>query len=245
MGIYTFQLEKFHIDNTRALHNDTDTVTFGLKIGNQQLSPLFKGMGDVNNGDHSVGLEFSPVIINPSTEVVLSYIIVNSGFPGSHEGDLHTVLDTLSDASEKVANAVYPLGPVWPIVNKIVHALNILIVADCDGPVAGDRMPGPTSTDQIPANTLTGAYFDTLISGAGGTFRLTRFYPGTDSATGCGSNSKYNVTWSVSSLPAQDNWKWCNKCQVLAYGDPGPCAAGGIHDHTGSGNYILSHTEIG
>ena len=40
----------------------------------------------------------------------------------------------------------------------------------------------------------------------------------------------------------QDNWRWCNKCQGLAFGGspaPGACPAGGTHDHAGSGNYRL------
>ena len=40
----------------------------------------------------------------------------------------------------------------------------------------------------------------------------------------------------------QDNWRWCNKCQGLAFAgnpSPGACPAGGTHDHSGSGNYIL------
>jgi CubicO group peptidase (beta-lactamase class C family) len=44
---------------------------------------------------------------------------------------------------------------------------------------------------------------------------------------------------------SQDNWRWCNKCQVLTFaGNPsslGPCKAGGVHDHTGSGNYVLGY----
>src|SRR5438105_11756460 len=197
MSSYIFRLEKFHIDNTRAVHNDTDVVAFSLKVGDQPVQTQTKGMGDVNNGDHLVGLEFGPVSIDPATPVVLSVLIVNSGYPGSHEGDVQPVLNALSDASEKVANAVYPLGPVWPIVNKIVHELNTLFFVDCDGPVAGDRIPGPQAADLIPANTLTGADLDTLISSGKGTFSLTRSYPGTDSPVGCGSNSKYSVTWSV------------------------------------------------
>ena len=42
--------------------------------------------------------------------------------------------------------------------------------------------------------------------------------------------------------PEQTNWRWCNKCQVLAFAgnpSPGACAAGGSHDHTGSGDYAL------
>ncbi|CAM4509640.1 hypothetical protein NONI108955_38590 [Nocardia ninae] len=33
MGIYTFTLEQFHIDNTRSRHEDTNTVQFRLAVG--------------------------------------------------------------------------------------------------------------------------------------------------------------------------------------------------------------------
>jgi hypothetical protein len=42
----------------------------------------------------------------------------------------------------------------------------------------------------------------------------------------------------------QENWRWCNKCQVIGYAGratAGNCAAGGRHDHTGSGNYMLGY----
>lgn len=40
----------------------------------------------------------------------------------------------------------------------------------------------------------------------------------------------------------QQNWRWCDKCQVLAYngGSPGPCPAGGDHDLTQSSAYSLA-----
>jgi hypothetical protein len=45
---------------------------------------------------------------------------------------------------------------------------------------------------------------------------------------------------------AETDWQWCNKCQVLTSTNDvrtgpvlGPCAAGGNHDHAGSGNYVL------
>jgi hypothetical protein len=44
-------------------------------------------------------------------------------------------------------------------------------------------------------------------------------------------------------VPGQSNWKWCNKCQELCYAGSthvGNCAAGGAHDHTGSGDYVLA-----
>ena len=43
-------------------------------------------------------------------------------------------------------------------------------------------------------------------------------------------------------MTVQDNWRWCKKCQGLAYAagsSLGHCAAGGTHDHTGSGDYAL------
>ena len=39
-------------------------------------------------------------------------------------------------------------------------------------------------------------------------------------------------------------WQWCNKCQQLTSvlgGSLGQCAAGGMHDHTGSWYYTLLH----
>ena len=42
----------------------------------------------------------------------------------------------------------------------------------------------------------------------------------------------------------QTEWRWCNKCQGLAYAGGsqlGKCPAGGSHDHGGSGNYTLIH----
>jgi hypothetical protein len=44
------------------------------------------------------------------------------------------------------------------------------------------------------------------------------------------------------SLSVQDNWRWCRKCQGLAFAgspSPGACPAGGLHDHQGSGDYTL------
>ena len=40
----------------------------------------------------------------------------------------------------------------------------------------------------------------------------------------------------------QNNWRWCHKCQGLYFGGnatQGSCPAGGAHDHTGSGDYLL------
>jgi len=40
---------------------------------------------------------------------------------------------------------------------------------------------------------------------------------------------------------SQDNWRWCSKCQSLAFagGNEGICPAGGKHDQRTSYNYVL------
>lgn len=45
----------------------------------------------------------------------------------------------------------------------------------------------------------------------------------------------------------QYNWRWCRKCQGVAFaGNAGSvCPAGGTHDHAGSGNYALAHNTPG
>jgi CubicO group peptidase (beta-lactamase class C family) len=80
-------------------------------------------------------------------------------------------------------------------------------------------------------------------------------FAGSGSAGACSAGGVHDHTGSgnyvlaekgAGGLPqdSQDNWRWCKKCQVLAYaGNPsaGACAGGGQHDHTGSGDYVLAY----
>jgi hypothetical protein len=56
------------------------------------------------------------------------------------------------------------------------------------------------------------------------------------------SSLDYTLIMGTTTWAGQNNWKWCTKCQGLAYAgapSPGPCPAGGEHDHTGSADYTL------
>lgn len=65
-------------------------------------------------------------------------------------------------------------------------AIGGFLFPDCDGFVAADGM-GRTKSQ-----------WDKLIDSADGvTFRKALRYPGSNSPAGCGSNSDYTVTWSV------------------------------------------------
>ena len=150
-------------------------------------------MGDLNNGDYNVGLAFEDILIaDPATPVIFNYQIVNNGH--ASQADLDKALT--SGAAQLAAKGAAALGDelvpgtgsIWGMAaSAAVQWLGGILFADCDGPVAIDQVA--VRTDAI----------DQAIekANAGGTYSDTRFYPGTDSPAGCGSNSQYTVTWSV------------------------------------------------
>jgi hypothetical protein len=198
-GAYTFTLDSFRIDNTRSLFKDTDFVSISVAVGNNPpvTSPA-KAMGDLDNGTFKVGASIPNVVVQPGQAVAFSYSIVNSGFnQNSIEQDL---IKWIGQAAQKAAGAgaaaLAALGTDDPNAASIANAagsgaggwaatklLNI-IFADCDGTVAaGDH-------------SFSGAQLAKDTAGSKTMF-TTDNNPGTDSPTGCGSNSRYEVTWSV------------------------------------------------
>jgi len=215
MALYTFALENFHIDNTRSRHEDTDEVTFGLQVGSRQFPIQSFSAGDVNNGDHGVNLFYRFVSISdPMSPVAFSYEIYN-GDASKLSVDLLTldkrllaqsVDDTIKTSGADTGFANFSSGEAGadiPMLDKdnpfantsdwstvffesIFVDIGSFLFPDCDGFVAADAI-GRTKSQ-----------WDALINSTGGvTFRKSLRYPGSDSPSGCGSNSDYTVTWSV------------------------------------------------
>src|SRR6266404_7135154 len=178
---YIFRLDEFSISNTRSVDEDTDHVTFGLKVGNTMFEPQVKHMGDVDNGDHAVGLAFGPVLIDdPNTSVAVNYQIINNG----HASDAD-IEQKLAAGAVALLGKVFSLATPWTaVLGVVVNFIFGLIFADCDGPVAVDQF------------NLTGGDLWGFTQGTSTHF-WSRFYPGVDSPVGCGSNSEYWVVWSV------------------------------------------------
>jgi LGFP repeat-containing protein len=178
---YVVSLDGFHIDNTRSVHNDTDHVNFAMKIGSQAMpESQTRDTGDVNNGDHLVGLCFGPLLIDPAAPIVFNYQILNSSADG---GKIKAVFD---DVAKALAGSSAVTGNWWAAAALAVarYAAGFIMPGNCDGPVAVDQI------------SVTGADLINWTQG-NGIYAETRFYPGTDSNVGCGSNSRYFVTWSV------------------------------------------------
>ncbi len=164
-AFYKFRLESMHIDNTRSLNNDTDHAGFGLMVGGTAVGggPQTKFLGDVNNGDHDIGLEFGVAISSANEVIKFNYTIVNTG------GNPSAVAQTIINGLKGLIVGALTLGAFWTaVLAAIIPFLQQILGGACDGVVAADQ------------------------------FQFTGNYPGTDSAIGCGSNSEYTVTWSIS-----------------------------------------------
>ncbi|KAH8656581.1 hypothetical protein BGZ60DRAFT_532161 [Tricladium varicosporioides] len=77
-------------------------------------------------------------------------------------------------------------------------------------------------------------------------------YDGFSSCAGGGAHvnvgsGSYNITYNNPNAKGQDNWKWCTKCYTLSFdgsASKGSCPNGGVHDHGGSGNYVLAQSHF-
>lgn len=202
---YRIGLNSFAILNTRSRHEDTDFVSASLSIPDAPTQTLTRSMGDLNNGTFDVDMVFQDVTLNTNQSAVLSYAIVNSGHsdPSTIEKDLESATSALAEKGAQAAAtaAGTAIGAavgaeigtaVIPIIGSALGALagwltsevGSLLFANCDGPVAAGMHP--LSCDQLAAATANGA-----------TLTQTDDQPGMDSASGCGSNSHYTVTWSA------------------------------------------------
>jgi uncharacterized protein with LGFP repeats len=179
---YVVSLDKFHIANTRSVHNDTDHVNFSLRMGSAAMpESLTRDTGDVNNGDHPVGLCFGPFAIqDPTAPILFNYQVLNSS---ADNGKIKAAFEAAAIA---LAGSSAVTGNWWAAGALVLarYGADLILPGHCDGPVAADQV------------SVTGADLINWTQGEG-IYAETRLYPGIDSPTGCGSNSQYSVTWSV------------------------------------------------
>ncbi|MBA3946112.1 MAG: hypothetical protein H0X37_16305 [Herpetosiphonaceae bacterium] len=195
---YIFQLNSFQILNTMsgalwpASATDSDYVYFTLRVGNQTFPTLHTKIGDLGNGTYTLNWQFGPIIVNPNDAVLLTYQIVNHG----HDDRAKQAQDDIAIANKiqgtiaAVGSAAFP--PAAPIIGLITGALaTIEAVAswlfgaiNCDGMVLSDAL-------SVNADTLFG------WTTATGVHSETRNYMGPETGSGCGSNARYAVSWSV------------------------------------------------
>ena len=188
--VFTFKLDSFRITDTRSVHEDTDFVSISVVVGsNAPIHLPAKAMGNLNNGVYPVNLTIPNVAVAPGERVAFSYSIVNTGYAAnSTEADLVKATDAAATAAASAAGAAISAGTGTTIGKAAGGWLGPeiagVIFANCDGPVAaGDHI----WTGEALAKLAVGHAVTTEDNN-----------PGTDSPEGCGSNSQYYVTWTVS-----------------------------------------------
>ena len=203
---FRFSLDSFDILNTRSRHEDTVFVSASVAVGTRSPVSATRAMGDLNNGHYGVGLSLDGIDVGDDESAVFTYAIVNNGHsdPGTVQKVLEQALSALANkgaqaAASAVGTAVgaavgAAIGSgIVPVVGTalgalagwLVSATSGLIFADCDGPVAAGF------------HVFKGSDLRSQIASSG-PVRGTDDHPGTDSPHGCGSNSHYTATWSVS-----------------------------------------------
>lgn len=200
---YTFKLVSMQVINTRSAHLDTDHASLTVAVGsNGAPTTVVKDLGDMNNGTYPIGLSIGPIHINdPNIGVAMNYLILNSGHQ-SHD-EINKILtgtgDSLAAAGAKAATSAVGTAiglevgsNLLPVIGSalgllagwLVDQLTGLLTANCDGPVASEQ--AVFKGLQLWNYTARGPYTHTT------------YHPGIDSNHGCGSNSIYTATWSIS-----------------------------------------------
>jgi len=207
---YNFELNSLQVITKRTntpggWGEDTDFVGFTLTVGNNPSQTINKAMGNLsNNNTYNIGLIFEGITVNPGDSVIFNYHVINSGQPEPQalayleqtlekvtSAGVTALAQALSAALGAAIGGILGLAIPVPLLGSALGALGGLLLskawgflfADCDGPVAA------------ALHIWSSNYLAAVTSG--GAFTNTENHPGVNSPTGCGGNSNYNVTWSI------------------------------------------------
>lgn len=180
---YKFVLDYCSVVYTRSTFGDTDYASFGVSVRNQMVNgtPKTKFLFSLENSNtvnsYPINIEIGPTPIpdDPNFPVIIAFLIVNSGEPHSN------VDDVMNAGTEALINSYSGFGSSFAFADS--HVKDILASLSCDGTVAADKIV--TNGQEIAQWTATGSH------------TVYKQYSGTDSPVGCGSNSRYDVSWHV------------------------------------------------
>lgn len=198
---YIFAMEWVDASTMRTGHfgtkdwgKDQDTISMDARVNGKEVASHHRYIGDVSNGQtKSVGDKIQVPVDDPAARVTLSFIVVNHGDGDTPELEklLKQGFDKLNQWADKEIGAEAGALIGGAIGGVLGSALGAAVGAglqkawdfafpDCDGVVAYDVIQGSAATinDYV---------------GAGNPYIISKHYPGSSSADGCGSNSDYVV----------------------------------------------------
>lgn len=174
---YLFVIDHCSVSGTRSPNTDTDYLGFGVSVNNQVLAVKNQFLGDLTSASspYQIDLEIGPIAIpnDRTVPVTIAYVIVNIGNPSGVSGNI-------DDATKALLNSYSGSGSPLAFVDK---NLGYIYNSYCDGAVAAIQYP-------VDGQRLVNA-------GEDQSWVKQDYFAGTDSPTGCGSNSRYFVNWHI------------------------------------------------
>jgi len=215
-------LDSIRITDTRSRHEDTIYATVSIAVGANDPITQTKKVGNRNNGTWPVGIAVAADIpADGDVPVILSYVVMNNGHgtPTELENNIRGVLNGLGTKASEIAKtetgevlgrllgaaigtAAVPLvgTAIGVLAGWVVGKVGNILFADCDGVVA-------TGVRAFTSQQL--------IQSAGGGHMITETtsHPGVKSNAGCGANSQYFTTTTISATATTEvgmdlNGKW-------------------------------------
>ena len=189
---YRFVLDKCVIFDTKSVHEDTDYASMSVSVNKKKSkdSPVSTYLGDVNNGEHKIDLELGPIPIfpDPNIPVALGFEIVNAG----HNANSSTQSSIKEGVGIGAAAITEEFAPgAGALAAYAASELVDLFIADCDGPLAVDRIA--TNGAELAQWTSRGPYY--VTTNYGGPYQ-----------TLCNTHGwEYNVTWHVERVDDNNN----------------------------------------
>ncbi|OOG56201.1 hypothetical protein B0E48_08310 [Rhodanobacter sp. C03] len=176
---YLFNLENITIRHLRSKNNDTLDLSAGVMVEGTPSDIANMSAGKFKTGSQGVNFPVLVDSVTPTDRINIAYSVVNAGNPTAQKT---TTLVT------GIIGQIWQVVPVYgSLLGKVTDAIGSLINIvnpDCDGPVVAGSVPA------------TGAELFEMTH-TGSTYRRTLAFPGVDSSPGCGGNSYYEVTYSI------------------------------------------------
>ena len=210
---YGFSVDYVTASKTRAFLTDTDAAVGAVTPGNAAIQTAVQWIGDIGGPDPSQAqtnlIDVVPVTIDLAEPMSFNYQVVNNGHAAQSailtalaSGGTSLGLAGTASMEETIGEGIAKIVTVTiqsatkiniPVVGSIVSAiegwllsqLTSIVFANCDGIVA------------VEMRAMMGSDLLKLVGNGAQKFTTTTTHQGTDSATGCGSNSVYEVTWSI------------------------------------------------
>jgi hypothetical protein len=212
MPNYNFSIDNIEIRNTRSRGEDTIYISACVAIAGRQPVNMVKKLGDHNNGSFSPGINLDGISIADDEIAVFSYVIINNGHTQEN-----VVLNRLADSAVALAQAGANaavgvaatavggavgaaigalLGTSLPVIGTLIGGALGAVAGNLLGDIFGSINPNCDGPLGSAVNYVTGQNLRNQLE-AGNIFGQTDHNEGVDSPHGCGSNSDYYTTWSI------------------------------------------------